>query len=105
MTIDAQRFGIIVAIALITYLTRWAGLRLGARSLPPVVDRFLAYVPIAVFATLIGPGITSGEGHLASRLVGAVLAVIVLRSRPLWAGLLAGMTGFWLVEVVIVAAA
>jgi branched-subunit amino acid transport protein len=92
-----ERVVIVLAVAASTFATRIAGFRLGDRALPPVVDRFLAYVPIAAFAALAAPGIASGAGDLPARLAGVALAALVaLRVGQLWAALLAGMGAFWL---------
>jgi branched-subunit amino acid transport protein len=92
-----ERLWIIVSVAILTYLTRIAGFRLGDRDLPPAFDRFLTYVPVAAFAALAVPGVAEGSGTFPARLAGAALASIVaLRVSHLWAGLLAGMLGFWL---------
>ena len=91
-----ERVWIIVSVAVLTYLTRIAGFRLGDRQLPPAFDRFLAYVPVAAFAALSIPGVAEGAGTFPARLAGAALAaIVVLRFSQLWIGLLAGMAGFW----------
>ena len=101
MGVDAGRLGLVLTVGLVTYATRLVGLQLGERTLPPALDRFLAYVPIAVFATLIAPGLADGSGALTSRLVGAAVAAgALLWLGKLWVGLAAGMVGFWLAEAV-----
>lgn len=91
--------GLIVAVALVTYGTRIAGFALGQRRLPTVVDRFLAYVPVAMFAALIAPDLGLGSEQWAARLLGvAASALAVWKTRQLWAGLLVGMAVFWIVR-------
>lgn len=91
-----ERLWIILSVAVLTYLTRIAGFRLGERQLPPAFDRFLAYVPISAFAALAIPGVAEGSGSFPARLAGAAIsALVVLRFSQLWFGLLAGMAGFW----------
>lgn len=93
---------IIVIIAIATYGTRVAGFRLGDRELPVAFNRVLAWVPVASFAALAAPDVASGAGTLPARIAGAALAgLVVLRVGPLWAGLLAGMVGFWAVQFII----
>ncbi len=88
--------GIIVAAALATYATRLAGFGLGGREVPPVLGRFLAYVPVAVFAALIAPDLGLGGADWAARGLGvAVASVAVWRTRQLWAGLALGMVVYW----------
>lgn len=97
-----ERIWFILVIAILTYLTRIAGFRLGDRKLHPDVDRFLAYVPIAAFAALAIPGVAEGAGTFPARLIGAVAAaVVVYRIGHLWVGILAGMTGFWMIGFVV----
>jgi branched-subunit amino acid transport protein len=97
-----ERVWIILSVAALTYLTRIAGFRLGDRRIPPTFDRFLAYVPVAAFAALAIPGVAEGAGTFPSRLAGAALsAIVVLRFGQLWAGLLAGMAGFWMMGFVV----
>ena len=97
-----ERLWIIISVAVLTYLTRIAGFRLGDRQLPATFDRFLAYVPVAAFAALAIPGVAEGAGTFPARLIGAILAaLVVLRIGHLWAGLLAGMVGFWVMGVAV----
>jgi branched-subunit amino acid transport protein len=94
-----DRVIIIGAVAIGTYVTRIAGFRLGDREMPVAVNRVLAWVPVASFAALATPDIASGTGTLPARVAGAALAgFVVMRIGPLWAGLLAGMVGFWAVQ-------
>lgn len=98
---SADRLLLVLAVAAVTYLTRVAGFALGDRQIPPTFDRFLAYVPVASFAALAIPGVADGAGTLPARIIGAALAtLVVLRFGKLWACLLAGMGGFWLVGFV-----
>ena len=90
--------GFILAAALLTYATRIAGFGLGGRELPPVLGRFLAYVPVAVFAALISPELGLGDTQWAARGLGVVAGGVVgWRTRQLWAAVVAGMAAFWLV--------
>jgi len=93
--------GFIVAAAVVTYATRLAGFGLGGRAIPPTFERFLAYVPVAVFAALIAPDLGLGDPQWAARGLGiAAAAVVAWRTRRLWAGLGVGLAVFWLVRVV-----
>lgn len=91
--------GLIAAVALATYGTRAAGFALGQRRLPATIDRFLAYVPVAVFAALIAPDLGLGTNQAAARLLGVgASALAVWKTRQLWVGLAAGMAIFWVVR-------
>jgi branched-subunit amino acid transport protein len=97
-----DRLALILAVAVATYATRVAGFNLGGRSIPQVLDRFLDYVPVAVFAALIAPDLGIGTQQIAPRLVGvAVATLVVLRVRGLWAGLVAGMAAYWLARALV----
>lgn len=88
---------LVLAVALATYITRVAGFSLTRRLLPAAVNRFLGYVPVAAFAAMIVPGIGAGAQEMLPRLIGLLVAgLLVLRWRKLWAGLGGGMAGFWL---------
>jgi branched-subunit amino acid transport protein len=90
--------GFILAAALVTYATRIVGFGLGGRELPPALGRFLAYVPVAVFAALIAPDLGLGDAQWAARGLGVVAAAVAAwRTRQLWVGLATGMAAFWLV--------
>lgn len=98
---------LVLVVAVAAYATRVAGLVLGRRTKArrdekgrgsAAWDRFLAYVPVAVFAALLVPDLGVGTGDMLPRLAGAALAaVVVLRFGHLWAGLAAGMATYWTV--------
>lgn len=84
----------IVAMAAVTFAARYAGLRLPTGRVRGYWRRFLSYVPTAVFAALIVPGLPGGDvGDSAWRIAAAAMtALLVLRTRSLAAGLLGGLT-------------
>jgi branched-subunit amino acid transport protein len=90
---------LIAAVAGVTYGTRISGLLLQDRAVPRLIDRFLTYVPVAVFAALITPNLAVGGGELVARLAGVLAAtLVVLRLRQVWSGLAAGMAVYWLIR-------
>lgn len=95
---SGERFALILAVAALTYAARVAGFALVDRTLPPIVTRFLAYVPIAAFAALAVPGVVgvSSDGLAPRLLAAAVASLVTLRFGQLWACLVAGMATFWL---------
>ena len=89
---------LIVAVAVVTYLTRISGFLIGRRTLPAELNRFLNYVPVAVFAGLVTTNFNAGQSDMLPRLIGvAAASIAVLRFRQLWIGLFAGMAVYWLV--------
>ena len=67
--------------------------------MPPALERFLNYVPIAAFAALVAPGVADGPGALTARVAAiGVATVAALRFKRLWAALIVGMAGFWIVD-------
>jgi branched-subunit amino acid transport protein len=97
MSTDHSYLPLIVVSALITYATRLAGLAFSDRRVPPVVRRFLAYVPIAAFAALVAPGLGHADDDLMPRLTAAAVAAIVgHRIRRLWACISVGLVVFWI---------
>ncbi len=96
---------LVAVIAVLTYSTRYAGFALGSfggQSMPPALERFLNYVPIAAFAALVAPGVADGPGALTARLAAiGVATVAALRFKRLWAALIVGMAGFWIVDYLV----
>lgn len=90
---DGAMGATIAAMAAVTFLARYAGLWLPAGRVRGFWQRFLRYVPVAVFAALIVPGLPgSNVGDTAWRvLAAAVTAALVLRTGSLAPGLLAGL--------------
>lgn len=86
----------ILAMAAVTFAVRLVGLLLPTGRVRGFWRRFLAYVPVAVFAALIVPGLPgSGPADSLWRLAAAGLtAGVVLRTRSLAAGLLAGLAAY-----------
>ncbi len=92
---------VIVVVAVATWVTRVAGFAVGHRPLPPALDRFLAYVPVAVFAALVVLGLGVGTAEAGPRLLAvAAAAVVAAKGGPLWGTLAIGLAAFWLVRLV-----
>jgi len=86
----------IVGMAVLTYATRWVGLRFTTLRLPPFWLDFLRFVPVAVFAALVVPSLSGPPGQTPARLLAAGAAALVLwRSGRMWLGLLVGLGAFW----------
>jgi branched-subunit amino acid transport protein len=89
--------GLIVAVAVVTYLTRISGFVIGQRNLPEWLGRFLQFVPVSVFAALVTTNFNAGQADMLPRLIGVTAAAVaVLRFKQLWIGLASGMACFWL---------
>lgn len=89
----------ILAAGLVTATLKVAGFGLGGRTVPPVLERFLTYVPVAVFAALIAPDLGIGGDEWPPRLLGVLIAgVAVWRTSQLWVGLTAGMAVYWILR-------
>jgi branched-subunit amino acid transport protein len=92
---------LIVAAAVITYLTRVTGFYLRADRFPPRLKQFLDDVPIAAFAALATPGILAGGDENGPRIVAAlVAAVFVWKFRTLWICIVTGFAAYWIARVV-----
>ena len=91
--------GIILLMAVVTYLPRIIGFTLPAGSVHGFWRRFLHFVPIAVFAALVVPGLPGAEGELGIRIVGAAAAGLAIwRTHSVGLGILVGMAAFWLLR-------
>ena len=85
----------ILALAVVTYATRLAGFALGDRTPFPAFDRFLADVPVAVFAALVVLGLGLGTPEASPRLLAlAAAGLVATRGAPLWATLAVGLLAF-----------
>jgi branched-subunit amino acid transport protein len=90
----------ILLMAVVTYLPRLLGFALTGVRVSPFWQRFLRFVPIAVFAALIVPGIPGELGEVWQRSLAAALAALAIwRVRSLWLGILVGMAAFWLLRL------
>jgi branched-subunit amino acid transport protein len=93
---------VFVGMALATYFTRYAMIAALGRELPPLLRRWLRYVPPAVLAALVAPAALAPQGHLTFDIrAGAVFfgALVAWRTRnPLWT-VLGGMAAFYLLRL------
>lgn len=103
--IDWSLWGLFLAVGAGTFALRLSFIELyGRLSIPPVVQRALAYVPASVLAALVLPAVTFPH-HAAEfspenpRLyAGAVAAVVALVSRSTILTLTAGMGALWALQ-------
>ncbi len=92
--------GTILAMAVVTFAVRFGGLLLPTARVPSFWQRFLAYVPVAVFAALIVPGLPGTEATDTAWRLGAaaVTALPVWRTRSLAPGLVVGLALYLVVR-------
>jgi branched-subunit amino acid transport protein len=92
---------LILAAAVITYLTRITGFYLRADRFSPRFKQFLDDVPIAAFAALAAPGILAGGDENGPRIVAAlVAAVFVYKFQKLWVCVVTGLAAYWMARLV-----
>lgn len=66
MTVRPGILAIILGMALVTYLPRMLPLVVLSRlKLPPLLQRWLEYVPVAVLSALLATGLLTSGGRLA----------------------------------------
>jgi branched-subunit amino acid transport protein len=88
----------VAGMVAVTFGSRYAGL-VRRTELPDFWVRFLHFVPIAVFASLVTPYLEGGLGEAWIRLAAAgVAAVAAWRTGRLWVALAVGMAVFWLLR-------
>lgn len=94
--------GTILAMATVTFAVRLAGLLAPTRRVPAYGRRFLAYVPIAVFAALIVPGLPGTDASDTTWRIaaGAVTGFLAWRTRAFAPGMLAGLALYLVVRAV-----
>jgi branched-subunit amino acid transport protein len=96
---NADQLPMILGAALLTYATRLTGFLLHGRTIPVQLDRFLGFVPVAVFAALVAQGFSGGSPDIAPRLLAVGIASItVIRFQRLWICLAVGMLAFWMLR-------
>lgn len=94
----AEYIILFIAMGLVTYLTRAPFLVFSKRiEMPPLIVRSLKYIPVAILATLIFPGIFVPTGTLdigpanPYLWAGVVTAATVSLSKNSIAGIVSGM--------------
>jgi branched-subunit amino acid transport protein len=94
----------ILGMCIVTYALRATVLITGGNRFPAWLERGLEYVPIALFAALVAPGLFRPHGQIAlgpEAVAGAVAALVAWRTggkMPLI--LLAGIATFPLIRLV-----
>lgn len=94
----AEYLILFLLMGFVTYLTRAPFLVFSGKiKLPEMVSRSLKYIPAAILATMIFPGIFMPNGELAFTLsspyiwAAATTVVVVLLSKNSLAGIVSGM--------------
>jgi len=89
----------VAGMVAVTFGSRYAGL-VRRSELPDFWVRFLHFVPIAVFASLVTPYVEGDLGESGIRIVAASVATIAAwRTRQLWIAIAVGMAVFWLLRI------
>jgi branched-subunit amino acid transport protein len=69
-------------------------------DLPDFWVRFLHFVPIAVFASLVTPSLEGTRNEWGIRITAAAIAAVAAwRTRQLWVAIAVGMAVFWLLRI------
>lgn len=90
---------VVAGMVAVTFGSRYAGLALST-DLPDFWVRFLHFVPIAVFASLVTPSLEGGRGEWEIRAAAAAVAALAAwRTRKLWVAIAVGMAVFWLLRI------
>lgn len=95
----------IVGVGVLTFLTRASFIVFAdPKKFPPAFRMALAFVPAAVLAAIVLPGLAAPLGMIdftlanARWLAGALAAVVAWRTRSTVATIVAGMAALWLIE-------
>ena len=92
----------ILAMALVTFAIRFGPVLLLSRDLPPLVSRWLHYVPVAIFAALVVPGLllTGQEAGIGPGLCAGLAGLLVAwRTRNTLLVIVVGMATYWLFRI------
>lgn len=97
---DGALWPAIIGMATVTFAVRWWGLALPTARVRGFWRRFLTYVPVAVFAALVVPGMPGV--HVADSAwraaAAAVTVVVTARTRSLPIGMSAGIVVYGVVR-------
>jgi branched chain amino acid efflux pump len=89
----------VAGMVAVTFGSRYAGLA-RRTELRDFWVRFLHFVPIAAFASLVTPYVESDLGESEIRIVAVVAAAFAAwRTRQLWIAIAVGMVVFWLLRL------
>jgi branched-subunit amino acid transport protein len=89
----------VAGMVAVTFGSRYAGL-VRRTELPDFWVRFLHFVPIAVFASLVTPYLEGGLGERGIRIAAASMAALAAwRTGQLWVAIAVGMAVFWLLRI------
>ena len=97
-----EKLVIFAGMALVTYFTRYAMIAALGREVPPLLRRWLRYVPPAVLAALVVPAALAPQGNLEIGLRAwavVVGAIVAWRTRSVLWTILGGLATFWLLRV------
>jgi branched-subunit amino acid transport protein len=89
----------VAGMVAVTFGSRYAGL-VRRTELPDFWVRFMHFVPIAVFSSLVTPYVSGGRGEAGIRIVACVVAALAAwRTRQLWVAIAVGMAAFWVLRI------
>lgn len=89
----------ILGMALVTYLPRMLPLVVLSRfNLPPLLLRWLSFIPVAVLAALLAPDLASHQDYLIVALPTFLVAAI---TRSLMGTVVAGLVGMILLRLIL----
>jgi branched-subunit amino acid transport protein len=97
-----ENFLIFVGMAVVTYFTRVAMIAIMGREVPPLLQRWLRYIPAAVLAALVAPAALAPNGHIEINFsIGAILvgAIVAWCTRNVFLTILAGMATYWILRL------
>ncbi len=96
-----MNLAIFAGMAAVTFFTRFAMIAALGRELPPLVRRWLRYVPAAVLAALVAPAglAPSGQIQLGSNVWAMAVGLLVAwRTRNVLWTIAGGLVTFWIMR-------
>ncbi len=96
---------IFLGMAAVTFFTRYTMIAALGRDVPPLLKRWLHYVPPAVLAALIAPAVFAPQGRLALTglpVVAFIAGVLAAwRTRNTFVTILVGTAAYWLARLLL----
>ncbi len=103
---DASYLLLFLGMALVTYLPRFLPLYILSRlKIPRLFVLWLSYVPVAVLAALVAPGVLLADGQLFLSLQNSYLLasiptfVTAVKTKNMLLTILAGMAGILIINI------
>ncbi len=93
-------FLVFASVTTLVFAYRFSGFTLNVRRVSPLLERFLRFVPVSVFAALVVSSLYNGGDSFDVKLIALVVAGAVMwRTRQLGLSILLGLAAVWILAL------